>query len=73
MSAWLDYKKKMGTTRPWDSTNIEKATEEEYQQRIDTCKLCEKFIEKTEQCAECKCVMTIKAKIKSSTCPLDKW
>jgi hypothetical protein len=73
MSAWSEYKKKVGDTKPWDSTNIQKATEEEFQERIDKCKACDKFIKSTEQCFECKCVMTIKAKVKDSTCPLNKW
>jgi hypothetical protein len=38
MSAWADYKKKLGTTRPWDilNPNAPKATEEEAEHRLSS-------------------------------------
>lgn len=41
--------------------------------RYDICKSCEKFINLTKQCKECGCFMTLKTKLKISSCPLDKW
>lgn len=46
MSAWADYKKKLGTTRPWDvlNPNAPKATEEEAEHRLSICESCPELI-----------------------------
>lgn len=48
-------------------------SQEEAQKRYDICKECDRFMLITTQCKECGCVMKIKAKIRSSECPLKKW
>ena len=75
MSAWADYKKRVGETRPWDLLNpkAERATENESLQRMNTCKGCDRFIGLTTQCKECGCVMAGKVKLKAASCPLGKW
>jgi bacterioferritin-associated ferredoxin len=75
MNAWQEYKKKLGTTRPWDliNPNVERASEELAQQRYSICKECPEFIGLTTQCKQCGCLMKSKVKLKPATCPLDKW
>lgn len=46
---------------------------EEAQKRYDICKQCDSFIPLTTQCKECGCVMKVKAKLRHTMCPLDKW
>jgi hypothetical protein len=72
---WQEYKKKLGTTRPWDvvNPNIEKATEEEAIARYKTCLDCDRFLNITKQCKECGCVMPLKTKLKNATCPIGRW
>jgi len=75
MNAWQEYKKKLGTTRPWDilSHNVEKVSEEEAEARLNTCINCDRLIQITKQCKECGCIMAVKVKLKNATCPLNKW
>ena len=75
MSAWQEYKKKLGTTRPWDllRPNTEYAAPELSSQRLAICEECPRLIEATHQCRECGCFMKIKTKMQMATCPLGKW
>jgi hypothetical protein len=41
--------------------------------RYDICQLCENFNNLTTQCKECNCIMILKTKIQSATCPINKW
>ncbi len=75
MSAWSDYKKKLGTTRPWDilNPNVEHVTQEEAKERFKVCSSCPELIRATSQCKQCGCFMKVKVKLKEATCPLNKW
>jgi len=74
MSAWSEYKKKLGETRPWDAIKRSNYTTEEIaQNRLDICLACDRLIAKTKQCKECGCFMAIKTKLENATCPLGKW
>ncbi len=75
MSAWQEYKKKLGTTRPWDmvNPNTPKATEEEAARRFAICKECPELIKATKQCKQCGCFMKAKTKLAEAVCPLNKW
>lgn len=75
VSAWKQWKKNLGDTRPWDvvNPNVEKATEEEANARYEICKKCPELIDLTKQCKKCGCVMPLKTKLKAATCPLSKW
>lgn len=75
MSAWSEYKKKLGDTRPWDMFNPDapRVDEAKYEERMNTCRACERFIKVTTQCKECGCIMSGKAKLEAATCPLAKW
>lgn len=75
MSAWSEYKAKLGTTRPWDvvNPNVERANEELAGTRWAICEECPRLLKTTSQCKECGCFMKIKVKLKEAVCPLQKW
>jgi hypothetical protein len=75
MSAWSEYKKKLGDTRPWDilNPNTPHATQEEAKERFNICASCPELIKATAQCKQCGCFMKVKVKLKEASCPLLKW
>lgn len=75
MSAWSEYKKKLGDTRPWDILNpkTEYATDDLSQHRMSICEGCDRLLKVTKQCKECGCFMSLKTKLKEAVCPLEKW
>ena len=75
MSAWKDYKTKLGTTRPWDviNPNKPKVSDETASSRMTLCMDCPELIKATKQCKQCGCIMSMKVKLKEATCPLNKW
>lgn len=75
MSPWQEYKKKLGTTRPWDmlNPNVEHASEEVAEARMDICNRCPELLRLTKQCKQCGCLMTAKTKLLQATCPIGKW
>lgn len=75
MSKWQEYKKKLGTTRPWDilNPNTEWSEEATVIQRLNICFDCDRFIKVTSQCKECGCFMKVKTKLQQARCPLSKW
>jgi Family of unknown function (DUF6171) len=74
-SAWQEYKKKLGTTRPWDLVrpNTEYSSQELAAERIEICEKCPRLTPVTYQCKECGCFMKIKVKLQKAACPLEKW
>ena len=48
-------------------------SEEEYKERIMTCRNCDKFREVQNECAACGCYLPAKARIVLDSCPLGKW
>ena len=75
MNAWQEYKKKLGTTRPWDVLNpkTEYATEDLARHRLAVCEACPRLLKTTYQCKECGCFMKLKVRLRDAECPLDKW
>jgi hypothetical protein len=75
VSAWKQWKKNLGDTRPWDvlNPNIEMVTDEEQKSRMDICLGCPELIQLTKQCKKCGCIMSLKTKIKAAACPIGKW
>lgn len=75
MNAWQEYKKKLGTTRPWDvfDPRVENIAEEDAIKRYETCLACPRLLQSTKQCRECGCFMALKVKLKEATCPIGKW
>ena len=75
MSAWSEYKKKLGPTRPWDALdpNTEWAKKETSDLRFNICLECPELIKLSKQCKQCGCFMPLKVKMKLSECPIKKW
>lgn len=75
VSAWENYKKNLGSARPWDLINpkAELLSEDISQKRLDTCRQCPELIRATVQCKKCGCFMKAKTKLKNASCPLSKW
>lgn len=75
MSAWQEYKKNLGSTRPWDVINpsTPKANEHLSETRFSICEECPELIKFTSQCKKCGCFMKMKVKLQQATCPLGKW
>jgi hypothetical protein len=74
-SAWQEYKKKLGSTRPWDLVNpkTEYVDEDVARQRLSVCEECPLFIKATGQCSECLCFMKFKTKLSAAECPQHLW
>jgi len=73
-SAWQEYKKKLGDSRPWHLLNSNNYVEDEIaSSRYEICKLCPELIDLTKQCKQCGCIMTMKTKLINASCPLSKW
>jgi hypothetical protein len=74
MSAWQDYKSKVGDARPWHLLNSANYADEDLaEKRYDICRECPELIDLTKQCKECGCVMSLKTKLRNAVCPLNKW
>jgi len=74
MSAWSEYKAKLGESRPWHYVNPNNyVLEAVSSNRMDICLSCDKLIQITKQCKECGCFMSAKTKLQNATCPLGKW
>lgn len=75
LSPWQKYKQNLGETRPWDlaNPNVEHASDEDREARLDVCGQCPELIQLTKQCKQCGCIMPLKTKLKAATCPLGKW
>lgn len=41
--------------------------------RMNICKMCDRYSERRKRCKECGCFLEAKTKFSSSKCPLDKW
>jgi hypothetical protein len=55
------------------SSAIEVVTSIEAEQRLDICKGCPELTHLTHQCKLCGCFMLAKTKLKSASCPINKW
>lgn len=65
----------MKNAMPWDllNPNTEYVNQEIYDERLDICKSCDRFISLTSQCKECGCFMKLKCAVSHAFCPLNKW
>lgn len=75
MSAWKDFKKNQGITRPWDFLNpsTEFADDATESTRYSLCQDCPYFVKLTTQCKQCGCIMKAKVKLKNAKCPIGTW
>lgn len=59
---------------PLDLFDAKKYTNrEERNDRLSTCKGCERLFKMTGTCKECGCFMGLKTWLTNATCPLGKW
>jgi len=75
MNAWQEYKKKVGTVKPWHMLDSQQPRVDDgsAQGRLDVCVECPELIALTKQCKQCGCFMNLKVKLEAATCPLGKW
>jgi hypothetical protein len=75
MSAWDEYKKNLGDTRPWHmlTKHNEYVPNEISEPRMAICTTCPELIKATRQCKKCGCFMNLKSKLPEAVCPLGKW
>lgn len=74
MSAWQEYKKRVGNTKPWHLLSQSNHTTKEIaENRYKICLECPELIKLTGQCKQCGCVMSLKVKLTVAQCPLGKW
>lgn len=75
LSAWQQYKKNLGETRPWDllDPSLPLLNDEDANKRYDICKACPELIKLTKQCKKCGCFMAAKTRLEAATCPMGKW
>ena len=45
----------------------------EYMERLTTCHTCKDYDSSKDRCNHCGCTMRMKAKMKTSECPIKKW
>lgn len=74
-SAWQQWKKNLGQTRPWHLINPSepKVSKEDAELRFGICKTCPFLIPITNQCKKCGCAMKFKTKLLKAECPEGKW
>jgi len=73
-SAWQEFKEQVGDARPWQMLNPSNYVEDSVAtNRYDICNSCDELINLTKQCKKCGCVMTMKTKLQTASCPLGKW
>lgn len=58
-----------------DASNGEQVlvSESVYNDRLETCMKCPYISENQTACTQCGCIVTLKAKFKSSSCPKNYW
>ncbi len=52
---------------------LENVNDLQYDTRLYICKTCPLYTSATGQCNSCGCIMVIKAKLASQSCPQGKW
>ena len=61
--------------RPWDlfNKNMNRVPSEIRNQRLSICRECPFYVNATEQCKKCLCIMPQKTKLADAFCPIHKW
>ena len=61
--------------RPWDlfNKNMNRVPSDIRMQRLEICRSCPFFINATQQCIKCGCIMPQKTKLADASCPEQKW
>jgi hypothetical protein len=65
----------MSDARLWDifKPETEYLNDEDFNKRLNVCKVCPFFINISKQCSRCGCFMNLKAKMSHATCPIGNW
>ena len=60
---------------PWDllNPNAPRTPEGLAAARLETCKTCDWFRQKSQTCKKCGCFMKLKTTLEQAKCPLGKW
>lgn len=48
-------------------------SESEFERRIAVCQSCDRLSQPMSRCLECGCFMAVKARLRTTDCPLMKW
>jgi len=61
--------------KPWDmlNPNQPRSGEELAAYRLEICKTCDFFRERTQTCKKCGCFMKLKTTLQKARCPIGKW
>lgn len=61
--------------RPWDmlNPNEPRSQDDIIKSRLEICKTCEFYRERTNQCRKCGCFMKLKTRLEHARCPIGKW
>jgi hypothetical protein len=61
--------------KPWDLINpdIPHVSKEIRELRLSICRSCDKFVNLTQQCSVCHCIMPLKTRLPHAWCPEQKW
>jgi len=60
--------------KPWDLINGSPRSQEELAiYRLEICKQCEFFRQKSQTCKKCGCFMKLKTSLEHARCPIGKW
>lgn len=49
------------------------ACEEERARRMEACKVCERYVERSGRCAVCGCFVRLASAVLRADCPIGKW
>jgi hypothetical protein len=74
-SAWENWKKSQGESRPWHLLDPEAkiSNKTKIEERMSICRACPEFISLTTQCKKCGCIMKAKTTLRLAECPIGKW
>jgi hypothetical protein len=59
--------------KPWHLINGDRSPEELAASRLEICKGCIWFRQKTQTCKKCGCFMKLKTTLEKAKCPIGKW
>jgi len=48
-------------------------SEEDRKNRLAACKACEHYLPETKQCGVCTCLVSLKSRLATETCPHEHW
>jgi hypothetical protein len=73
MSFVEKFKNRLSETKQQIINAVELVDAAEAESRLVVCLDCPHLIALTKQCKKCGCFMEAKTKLKSASCPIEKW